>query len=88
MARVAGRRRGRLVLPAAAAVVVGLLARAGLDGWPRLLGGPAAALLVAGAYVLVAARTRVDEAARLLATVTARWSAVRALRRAQRRRRR
>ncbi len=67
-----GSRRGRLVLPAAAALLVGWIMRGVVDDWVRLLGGPVAALAVGGTYVLVALRTHVDEARVLLGTLTRR----------------
>ena len=58
--------------------------------WPRLLGGPLAIGAVALAYVLVAARTRVDEVddvRRAVGAVTGRLGTISRLQRSQRRRR-
>lgn len=86
----AGSRRGRLVLPVVAAVLVGLVARVVVFDWYRLLGGPVAAGAMGVAYVLVARRTRVPEAATFTAAVERRLPlrAILHLRRSQRRRRR
>lgn len=88
--QVAGQARGHLVLPAVAAVVTGLLMRPVVADWPRLLGGPLAIGAVALAYVLVAARTRVDEVddvRRAVGAVTGRLGTISRLQRSQRRRR-
>lgn len=85
-----GRGRGRLLLPMAAAVLVGLGARVVVFDWYRLLGGPVAVGAMGLAYVLVAMRTRVPEATTFTAALE-RWLPVRTILeiwRGQRRRRR
>jgi putative peptidoglycan lipid II flippase len=87
--QAAGSQRGRLVLPVVAAAIVGLLLRPVVGDWPRLLGGPVAAGAMGLAYVLVAARTRVEEVHAVTAAVRriSRVDDVLAIRRGQRRRR-
>ena len=82
--------RGRLVLPAVAAILVGLGARAVVFDWWRLLGGPVTAGAMGLAYVLVAMRTRVPEAISFTAAVERRLPlrTVLEIWRGQRRRRR
>ena len=60
--RSGGSHRGRLVLPAIVAVLVGVGMRFVVFDWPRLLGGPAAAGAMGLAFVLVALGTDVGEA--------------------------
>lgn len=86
----AGSRRRRLVLPAVAAVLVGLGARVVVGDWYRLLGGPVAAGAMGLTYVLVALRSGVPEAFTLVDTVERRVPVreIVEVQRGQRRRRR
>nr|WP_274387577.1 murein biosynthesis integral membrane protein MurJ [Salsipaludibacter albus] len=60
-ARIAGRSRGRLLLPAVAAVAAGLAARVLVRGWPVAIAGVVATGVVGLVYVATAFRTGVGE---------------------------
>ncbi len=70
--RIAGRARGRLVLPTIAAVVGGVAVRRVVSGWPVALAGVVATGVVGAVYVAVAFRTRVEEVDALIGSVAPR----------------